>query len=47
VTDEAQFVDVDGTVYMRGVRVGRVEPDRAGWASWSLEAAGPPWSPPR
>lgn len=53
VTGEAQYVDLDGTVWMgagpdgRGGRyAGRITPDRPGWAGWGLEAAGPPWSPP-
>ena len=45
-TEQAQFVDVDGRVFMDGHEVGSVTPDRPGWASWGLEAAGPPWSPP-
>jgi hypothetical protein len=43
---EAQDVDQHGNVFMYGEHVGRVDPDRPGWAGWELEAAGPPWSPP-
>ncbi len=56
VTAEAQFVDVEGNVYMGGPTggldpadrrlVGRTTPHRPGWAAWGLEAAGPPPPPP-
>jgi hypothetical protein len=46
VTDEAQFVDPEGNVYVRGKLAGAVRPNRPGWAAWGLEAAGPPFSPP-
>ncbi len=56
LTDKAQFVDENGNVYMGGKGlpgmgkgrrlVGKTTPHREGWASWGLEAAGPPFSPP-
>lgn len=54
VTEQSQFVDEQGNVYMGGKGgigegaqlVGHVEPHRPGWASWGLEAAGPPFSAP-
>ncbi|MEJ7742075.1 MAG: hypothetical protein WKF73_05705 [Nocardioidaceae bacterium] len=53
VTEQAQFVDVDGNVYIGGQLVGRTTPTtgctcskcRLGWAVWGLEAAGPPLLP--
>jgi hypothetical protein len=55
LTAQSQFVDEHGNVYMLGdddmggvganrKLVGRVLP-RPGWASWGLEAGGPPFSP--
>jgi hypothetical protein len=46
VTEQAQFVDEDGNVSIRDRLVGKTTPHRPGWASWGLEAAGPPFSPP-
>jgi hypothetical protein len=56
LTVQSQFVDEHGNVYMGGGKmggmgadaqlVGRVTPNRPGWSSWGLEAAGPPFSPP-
>lgn len=46
VTDEAQFVDKNGYVFVRGELVGKKKPHRPGWAAWGLEAAGGPFSPP-
>ena len=46
VTEQAQYVDVDGSVYIGGRLVGHTTPHRPGWAAWGLEAAGPPFSPP-
>ncbi len=45
-TGEAQWVDVDGNVYMHGELVGRTTSKRPRWASWGLEAAGAPFAPP-
>jgi hypothetical protein len=56
MADESQYVDLEGNVFQgsifnRGgwrwigkVRQGRAA--RAGFNSWGLEAAGPPWCPP-
>lgn len=55
VTAQAQFVDAAGNVFVGGPtgglgpgarHVGHTRPVRPGWASWGLEAAGAPWSPP-
>jgi hypothetical protein len=53
LTDEAQFVDADGNVYMcgadigpNGPRVGTMTPRRPGWAAWGLETARPPFCAP-
>ena len=46
MTDEAQFVDERGNVFLRGKLVGKKIPDRRGWASWGLEAGGRAFSPP-
>ena len=48
VTDEAQLVDEEGNVFMKGKHVGKVKPDphREGWSMWGIEAAGPPFSAP-
>jgi predicted nucleic acid-binding Zn ribbon protein len=45
-TAESQTVEPCGHVLIRGELVGRVKPERDGWAQWGLEAAGPPYSPP-
>ena len=54
LTGQAQYVDLEGTVWLgarpdgKGGRyAGHITPARSGWAGWGLEAAGPPWSPPR
>ena len=50
--DDVQYVDMDGKVYIGrrynvgGRYVGWVPSNRPGWATWGLEAAGPPFSPP-
>jgi hypothetical protein len=46
LTDEAQFVDEAGNVWIRGEHAGHAAPPGNGRAGWGLEAAGPPWSPP-
>jgi hypothetical protein len=51
VTEQAQFVDTDGNVFVGPLDgpkrfVGKTTPHRAGWSAWGLEAAGPPFSPP-
>lgn len=46
LTGEAQSVDEHGNVFMHGIHVGRIDPDKPGWAKWGLEAAGPPFTPP-
>lgn len=54
MTEQAQFVDSDGRVYIGGKLVGRRgrDPDcrcshcRLGWATWGLEAAGAPFASP-
>lgn len=54
VTDESQYVDADGNVFVGGVLGGggwrlagrTAQPHRQGWSAWGLEAAGPPWAPP-
>jgi hypothetical protein len=47
VTDEAQFVDGNGNVFMHGKLVGKTGCEvRPGWSSWGAEAAGPPFSIP-
>lgn len=46
LTDEAQTVDEDGNVFVRGKLVGKTKPFRPGWSSWGLEAAPPPFAPP-
>jgi hypothetical protein len=50
-TLESQYVDLQGFVWMLapdGTRrlAGKLTPQRDGWESWGLEAAGPPWAPP-
>jgi len=54
LTGQAQYVDLEGTVWLgarpdgKGGRyAGHITPARSGWVGWGLEAAGPPWSPPR
>jgi hypothetical protein len=52
----SQVVDTDGNVFAYdgnpkafmgcGQWVGQIEPSRAGFTGWGLEAAGPPFSPP-
>lgn len=45
--DEAQLVDAEGQVFIRGELVGHAHfQDRPGWSTWGNENAGPPWSPP-
>lgn len=52
LTDEAQYVDLDGNVWAGfpgapGARLlGHTSRCRDGWAGWGLETAGPPWIPP-
>jgi ribosomal protein S27AE len=46
VTDEAQFVDAAGHVFVRGEFVGEQRPHRPGWAAWGLEVASAPFVPP-
>jgi DNA-directed RNA polymerase subunit RPC12/RpoP len=54
LTAEAQYVDGDGKVWVGGVLdgtpwrrlAGHTKSPRAGWSTWGLEAAGPPWCPP-
>ena len=46
LTCESQFVDETGNVFMRGVLVGHVKPDKPGWSTWGAEVAGPPYAPP-
>jgi hypothetical protein len=42
----SQYVDEEGYVYQRGEPIGKIIKSRPGWASWGLEAAGPPFCPP-
>ena len=51
LTDQAVYVDADGNVFRgfpgsNGDFLGRINPNHRGWASWGLEAAGPPFNPP-
>lgn len=46
LTGEAQFVDVEGTVFIGDKLVGHTTPHREGWAAWGLEAAPAPFRPP-
>jgi Bacteriophage Lambda NinG protein len=46
LSDEAQFVDEEGKVFMHGEMVGRTKPIRPGWSSWGAEAGGAPWAVP-
>jgi hypothetical protein len=45
-TEQAQFIDETGNVYIGGKFVGTTKPPRPGWSHHGLEAAGPPFSPP-
>ena len=46
VTAEAATVHEDGSVFIRGRKVGTTKPPAKGWTVWGLEAAGPPFNPP-